>query len=154
MMGRLKGLLGAAAVKARQRGGQMTVELATVLPVALAIIAIVCNGMAFFSECAAFDRVARNAVRLYATVPAYGEAPAQAEENILHLLQQRFSAPNQTVAVMREDAGGYSKYTATLTFAPTLFGINLRQEVFGVQLPTVSHSASLTVDTYKPGMLL
>ena len=69
MMGRLKGLLGAAAVKARQRGGQMTVELATVLPVALAIMAIVCNGMVFFSECAAFDRVARNAVRLYATVP-------------------------------------------------------------------------------------
>lgn len=72
MMGRLKDLLGAAAVKARQRGGQMTVELATVLPAALAIMAIVCNGMAFFSECAAFDRVARNAVRLYATVPPTG----------------------------------------------------------------------------------
>lgn len=154
MTGRLKRLLEAAAAKGRQRSGQMTVELATVLPVALAIMAIVCNGMVFFSECAAFDRVARNAVRLYATVPAYGEAPAQAEENIRQLLQQRFSAPNQTVAVAREDAGGYSRYTATITFAPTLFGINLRQEVFGVPLPTVSHSASLVVDTYKPGMLL
>ena len=154
MTGRLKRLLEAAAAKGRQRGGQMTVELATVLPVALAIMAIVCNGMAFFSECAAFDRLSRNAVRLYATVPAYGEAPAQAEENIRQLLQQRFSAPNQTVTVAREDAGGYSRYTATITFAPTLFGINLRQGVFGVPLPTVSHSASLVVDTYKPGMLL
>lgn len=154
MTGRVKRLVRAATAKARQRSGQMTVELATVLPVALAIMAIVCNGMAFFSECAAFDRLSRNAVRLYATVPAYGEAPAQAEENIRQLLQQRFSAPNQTVAVAREDAGGYSRYTATITFAPTLFGINLRQEVFGVPLPTVSHSTSLVVDTYKPGMLL
>lgn len=147
-------LLRALMGKAGSRDGQMTVELATVLPVALALVAIVCNGVAFFSECAAFDRVARNAIRLYATVPAYCESPDQAEGNIHRYLEQRFSAPNQTVTVAREDVAGYEKYTATLTFAPTLFGINLRQEVFGVPLPCVSHKASLVVDTYKPGVLL
>lgn len=134
--------------------GQMTVEIAVVLPVAIALMAIVCNGMAFFSDCAAFDRMARNAVRLYATVPAYGEDSSQAVENIQSFLRQRFSAPNQEVTVQEVGEGGYWRYTATLSFAPTLFGINLRQEVFGIGMPRITHSASLVIDRYKPGILL
>ncbi len=150
----LQGLVSRVRRNARDATGQMTVEIAVVLPVALVLVAIVCNGMAFFSECAAFDRMARNAVRLYATVPAYGEDSSQAAENVRGFLEQRFSAPNQEVAVQEIEEGGYRRYTATLSFAPTLFGINLRQEVFGVRLPSVSHSASLVVDRYKPGILL
>ena len=138
----------------RGERGQMTVEIATVLPVAIIVMAVVCNGMAFFSECAAFDRMARNAVRLYATVPAYGEDLAQAQANIEELLEARFAGPGQEVTVASEDAGGYTCYTATLSFAPTLFGMSLRQEFFGVHLPRISQSASLTDDSYKPGMLL
>lgn len=138
----------------RSERGQMTVEIATVLPVAIIVMAIVCNGMAFFSECAAFDRMARNAVRLYATVPAYGEDRAQAQANIEELLEARFASPGQEVTVVSEESGGYTCYTATLSFAPTLFGMSLRQEFFGVHLPGISHSASLTVDRYKPGMML
>ena len=138
----------------RGTAGPMTGEIAVVLPVALVLMAVVCNGMAFMSECAAFDRMARNAIRLYATVPAYGESPSQASESIRDFLAQRFSASNQEVTVQEADEGGYRKYTATLSFAPTLFGINLRQEVFGVRLPRISHSASLVVDRYRPGVLV
>lgn len=138
----------------RSERGQMTVEIATVLPVAIIVMAIVCNGMTFFSECAAFDRMARNAVRLYATVPAYGEGPEQAQANIETLLESRFAAPGQEVTVTSAGQSGYTCYTATLSFAPTLFGMSLRQEFFGVHLPRIDHSTSLTVDRYKPGMLL
>ncbi len=54
-------------------GGQMAVEMAVVMPVVIIIAVIVVNAMTFFSECASFDRVGRNAVRIYAASPAYGQ---------------------------------------------------------------------------------
>ena len=43
--------------------GQMTVELLVVLPVVLIVAVVAVNALTFFGDCAAFDRVARNAVR-------------------------------------------------------------------------------------------
>lgn len=57
--------MGVAQADARERG-QMTVELAVVFPALLAVAVIAVNALLFFSECAAFDRVAREAVRLHA----------------------------------------------------------------------------------------
>ena len=51
--------------KLADRSGQMTVELCAVLPVVIVIAAILVNVMTFFGECAEFDRVARNSVRLW-----------------------------------------------------------------------------------------
>ena len=48
---------------------------------------------------------------------------------------------------------GHVTYTAPLAYAPTLFGLGLRDEVLGVRLPRLEHRVSLTVDPYKPGML-
>ena len=67
--------------------GQMTVELMAVLPVALIIAVIVVNALVFFGDCAAFDRVARNAVRVYATSPTYGAQAAQSQANVLSAVQ-------------------------------------------------------------------
>ena len=53
--------------------GQMTVELAVALPVLLAVAAIAVNALLFFSECAAFDVASRDAVRIHAASPAYGQ---------------------------------------------------------------------------------
>ena len=44
-------------------------ELVAVLPVAIVVAAITVNALVFFGDCAAFDRIARNAVRVYATSP-------------------------------------------------------------------------------------
>ncbi|MEG1098291.1 MAG: TadE/TadG family type IV pilus assembly protein, partial [Raoultibacter sp.] len=58
--------------------GQMTVEFAVVFPVLIIVAVIAVNALLFFSECAAFDRVARDAMRVYAASPEYGQTPDQA----------------------------------------------------------------------------
>lgn len=43
--------------------GQMTVEFAVALPVVVVIAVIAVNALAFFSDCAAFDNLFRDAMR-------------------------------------------------------------------------------------------
>ena len=127
--------------------GQMTVELLVVLPVVLIVAVVAVNALTFFGDCAAFDRVARNAVRLCAASPAYGQDAGRGAEEAL---------VRDNLAVGVEVSGGvlgHVTYTATLAYAPTLFGLGLRDEVLGVRLPRLEHRVSLTVDPYKPGML-
>ena len=83
-------ICGRAAVSRKHRddSGQMTVEFAVAFPVFVIVAVIAVNALLFFSDCAAFDRLARES------------------------------------------------------------------SVFGVALPVLEHSVSLTVDTYKPGVLL
>ena len=115
--------MGVAQADARERG-QMTVELAVVFPALLAVAVIAVNALLFFSECAAFDRVARDRPYLGTRVAVEGTAD------------------------------GHARFTATIEFSPTLFGLGLKSSVLGVALPRLEHAVSLTVDPYKPGMLL
>ena len=62
--------------------GQMTVELLVVLPVVLIVAVVAVNALTFFGDCAAFDRVARNAVRLCAASPAYGQDAGRGAEEV------------------------------------------------------------------------
>ena len=122
--------------------GQMTVELAAAFPVLIIVAVIAVNALAFFSECAAFDNVFRDAVRVHATSPAAGQGIA-------------FDAENETVRVSAEGvSGGHTRFTGTLEYMPTLFGLGLRSTVFGIALPPLKHAASIAVDCYKPGVLL
>ena len=57
--------------------GQMTVELAVAMPVLIVVAVIAANALTFFAECAVFDRVAHEAVRVHAAAPAYGQGPGQ-----------------------------------------------------------------------------
>ena len=50
----------------RRESGQATVELMAALPVMIAIAVIVVNATLFLSDCAAFDRLAHQAVRIHA----------------------------------------------------------------------------------------
>lgn len=149
----------AAGVRAWRRslgdeGGQMTVELLVALPAALIVVLIAVNALTFFGDCAAFDRVARNAVRLCAASPAYGQDVGQSAEAVRAMVEEALARDNLTVgAEASGGALGQVTFTVTLCYAPTLFGLGLRDEVLGVRLPRLEHQASLTVDPYKPGML-
>ncbi len=144
---------------ARRRGaaerGQMTVELAVVFPVLVAVAVIAVNALLFFSECAAFDRVAREAVRVHATSPAYGQGLEQSRAQVAQTVEQAFDRPFEATRVAVEGTdGGHARFTATIEFSPTLFGMGLKPSVFGVALPPLQHEVSLAVDPYKPGVLL
>ena len=48
---------------------------------------------------------------------------------------------------------GLTRFTARIEYAPTLFGLGMRSEIFGVALPPLVHEVDLVVDAYKPGIM-
>ena len=135
-------------------GGQMTVELLVVLPVALVVAVIAVNALTFFGDCAAFDLVARSSVRVCAASPGYGQDLGQSADAVRAMVEDEMGRDNLAVSVEVERGSlGLATFTVTLRYVPTLFGMGLRDEVLGVRLPALTHRTALTVDPYKPGML-
>lgn len=135
--------------------GQMAVELCIVFPVAIIIAVIAVNALTFFSECAEFDRVGRNAVRQVAAVPAHGQTLEQSAAEVRAVVEGALDAENLTCEVTAVPAGDdLCTYSLELRYAPTLFGMGLVDEVFGVDLPALTHTSELTVSVYTPGKLL
>lgn len=135
--------------------GQMTVELAVALPVLIIVAVIAVNALTFFADCAAFDRVAREAVRVHAAAPAYGQDAAQSCALVEQEIRSAMGRDNLDVQVAHSSVGiDLDEFRATLVYAPTLFGMGLRSEVFGVPLPVLRHEATYVVDSYKPGVFL
>ncbi len=139
----------------RSERGQMTVELAVVLPAVIVVAVIAVNALAFFSTCAEFDRVGRNAVRLCATSPAYGQDADQSAALVESMVEEAVNLENVKVSVeVSRDWQGHAAFVLKMRYRPTLFGLGLRDEVLGVALPALEHENRFVVDTYKPGMLL
>lgn len=137
----------------RYEDGQMTVELAVAFPVLIVVAVVAVNALLFFSECAAFDNAFRDAVRVHATSPAYGQGVEQGRAQVESALAAAFDRSFEQVAVaVRGEAGGHVEFEATLELSPTLFGLGLKQSVFGVALPTLTHRSAFVVDCYKPGV--
>lgn len=138
----------------RDSRGQMTVEFVIAFPVMIIVAAIAVNALLFFGECAAFDRIARDCVRSSACSPAYGQGSDQVCASIEEELDRSFSREGLQVDVGVEGcAPALLRYTATLRFAPTLFGHSFGGSVFGVQISPLEHSTFLVVDPYKPGVV-
>ena len=139
----------------RAHSGQMTVELAVAFPVLVIVAVVSVNALAFFSDCAVFDRVAHEAVRVHAASPAYRQGSGQTCASIEQEIRSAFDRDNLDVAVAREAVGfDFEAYRATLFFTPTLFGMGMRSEVLGVPLPRLQHSTEYVVDTYKAGVVV
>lgn len=139
----------------REEKGQMTVEFVIAFPVMLAIAVITVNAVLFFSECAAFDRLSRQAVCTYAASPGYGQSSAQVAAEVQASLEQQFDRDYLDVSVqVQGKSPGYVRYIATLSFTPTLVGRSFSGSVFGVSITPLTHSASLTLDPYKPGAIV
>lgn len=142
-------------MRSRNETGQMTLEFAVAFPVLIVITVIAVNALLFFSECASFDNIFRDAVRVYATSPAYRQDLEQSRYLVASALSESFDHSFETSCVKVERvAGGHIRFLATLEFFPTLFGRGLKSSVFGVSLPVLSHTSMLVVDCYKPGVCL
>ena len=139
----------------RNKSGQMTVEFVVAFPVMLIVAVVAVNAVLFFSECAAFDRLARPAICTYAAAPGYGQGSGWAASAIEADLRQQFDRDYLRVSVSSEGrAPGYVRYVATLDFTPTLVGRQFSGSVFGVGITPLRHSTQLTLDPYKPGAIV
>ena len=149
------GIKGALARLLAGRSGQMTVELAAALPVLLVVALLAVNAMTFFGQCALFDRAAHQAIRVHAASPAYGQSAGQTCDLVRADIVAALGAPNTEVSVSYSAAGrDLQRYTATLEYAPTLFGLGLRSQFLGVSVPRLAHASVYVVDSYKPGVII
>lgn len=135
--------------------GQMTVEMAVAMPALIVVAVIAVNACTFFYQCAVFDRVAHEAVRVYAASPAYGEGSGQTCASVEQAVRSQLDDQNLDVSVAYAKVGAdFDEYRVTLSLQPTLFGMGLRSEVFGVSMPQLEHTTSYVVDSYKPGVIV
>ena len=130
--------------------GQSTVELALALPVMMIAAVIAYNALMFFGSCATFDRVFRDAVRVYASS---GESLISATANARIASEVQSQMDDQCAVSVSSGAGpaGTTRYTAVLTYTPTVFGRASKESVFGVKLAVPRHTCTLTIDTFATG---
>ena len=140
--------------RARGRSGQMTIEVAVAMPVLIVVAVIAVNVMTFFCDCAVFDRVVHDSVRIHAAAPAYQQGVDQTCALVEQTVRSQLDGSNLEVRVSHGITGvDFDEFTATLEFYPTLFGRGLRSEVFGVALPHLTHTTRYVVDSYRAGVV-
>lgn len=138
----------------RGESGQATVGFAVALPVALAVALVSFNALVFLSECAKFDRLARNAVRICAASPSYGQNAAGCAASIKAMVEDSMGSEGLSCSVSVEEASGLERYEVVLAYEPTLFGMPLNGSVFDLDLLSLKHATSLSIDSYDSGVLL
>jgi hypothetical protein len=137
----------------------MTVELAVCIPIILALAAIVINALIFLGDCAKFDRLAAEAVRIEAVAPASADYGATAAASRVNQRLQGFFADRRDLSIAVTTSGPSSSafsmltqlqtYKCTMKYHPLGFG----DEFFGVKFTTIDHVREYTVDPYRPGVL-
>ena len=139
-----------ALLKCRRREeGQMTVEAAVVFPVLLVVGFISVNAFVLLGDCAAFDIVARDAIRLQADD---GTNCSQCAAEVCARIEEGLAMDYETVSVSCERTGmGHMAYKAKISFSPPfLRGVR----VFGVRAPALEHELSFFVSPYRAGVIV
>ena len=134
---------------------QATVELAVMFPVILIIAVIAVNALTFFSECSSFDRIFKQTVVTIAPNPGYGKDLGNTKSIIEEELKNRFDEEFLDFDVSVEGVNNnFQEFSAKLIMHPTLFGMGLRSEFFGIPLPSLNHEQKMVVEVYIPGVII
>ena len=125
------------------------------ITIAILIIAVIAvNALTFFSECSSFDRCFKQITTCVGPNPGYGKDIGNTKSIIENELQNRFDKEFLDFDVSVENvSGGFQEFRATLKMYPTLFGMGLRNEIFGVPLPSLNHEQKMVIENYKPGAI-
>lgn len=156
----------------REEHAQATVEMAVVAPVMLVVALIVYNVMVFASATARFDRVAPDIVLAHGVAPA-GDATgalsmAGSASNVEERLERAMDGYDVEVDVeAAEQAGGDSAtggsllhmvgslrtYRCTMRYVPWPQGLVVAGVDMGAPLE-LTHTRSITVDPWRPGVVM
>ena len=154
----------AAARALRSRDAQMTVELAVVAPVVIAVALVILNLMGFVEACAAFDQAARDAVLTQGVSPA-GEQGAAAVDEVRAAIadlvgrEDRCEVEVRSEGVSWGDGGTFAvsplltRYVCTLTYRPWPRLLRLPGVTYEAPL-ALTHERELVVDRHRPGVVI
>lgn len=151
----------------RSDKGQMAVELMVCMPVVLALAIISCDLLVYLGDCAAFDRVSAEVVRLHAASPAAAEYSVSAQRGSISAGIKRAmgSADRLTFSVSAESSAAQGAsgngsvgslvswqrcYTCVMRYSPWPF----TSGGFGASPLAIAHSRSYVIDPYHPGVVL
>ena len=148
------------------QSGQMTVELAVLVPVVIVVALVVVNLMEFVDACAAFDRLSLDEVIAEGVSPA-GEqsipASVAAVEDALRAALGRETRCDVEVRAERVSAGEgesllsvaplLTRYTCTLVFRPWPRELRLPGISYSAPLE-LRHERTLVIDRYRPGVVV
>jgi Flp pilus assembly protein TadG len=154
----------------KSRRGQMAVEMAVCIPVLLAVVGIAVNLMVFFGDCARFDRVAADAVRVGACSPGYGYYGSTSRTQAVQgIIEQSLDGKTYLSVTVQIDASGGSSgssgsgngitfsllpneevYVCTLHYIPWGFG----NSFFGINFTGIEHTRIYVIDPFRPGVLM
>ena len=145
--------------------GQMSVEVAVIVPVAIVAALTIANIMAFLGCCAAFDRAGLDAVIAHGISPSGHQSELSATTAIRSSIEEALgSNPAVSVDVSADPLSGSSgmlaslcpplvRYTCTLHFRP--WPQHLRLAGASMDAPfEVIHERSLVVDRSRPGVVI
>ena len=106
------------------------------------------NAFVFLGDCAAFDIVARDAIRLQADD---GQHEAQGCVEICARIEKGLSMEHEAVSVTSErTAAGHIRYVARTAFSPPFLK---GAQVFGVAVPPLEHEVVFVVSPYRAGVI-
>lgn len=146
--------------------GQMVVELAVMVPVALVVALVVFNLMGFIEACAAFDQVALDAVVAHGVASAGEQTQVASVEEVRAALAEGLG--RKDTCEVEVSAEGFSagsqggsfvisplltRYTCTLYYHP--WPRFLRMPGITLEAPlSLRHERQLVVDRYRPGVVV
>ena len=138
--------------KLKKSDGQMTVELAIVFPVLIIVACVMVNALGYAGECASFDRWVRNTVIAKASAPELDKST----DDILSEINVAMDAG--TVYSNEDSSATYVSVSDSeiiveceLVWHPTLFGMDVKTEVFGMKLFELTHKCQIKVDPARSG---
>lgn len=147
-------------------GGQMTVEMAVLVPVAIVVALVVLNLMEFVDACAAFDRLSLDAVVSQGVAPSGEQSSATAVEAVKEAIASglgRESTCEVEVRAEQVSGGGemtsfvisplLTRYVCTLSFRPWPSLVRMPGITFNAPV-SLRHERSLVVDRYRPGVVV
>lgn len=155
MRARLWALFARVASPVRSQCGQMTIEFVALFPIMLMIALVAFNSMLFLSECAAFDRLFRESVCVFAPSPESATTPAQTCARVEGELSSLSQKSYLSCSVSRSGGSdGLTTFSGTLFYTPSIFGAYPLHRIFDVELTPIQHSVQIVVDIYEPGVFL
>ena len=136
--------------------GQMVVELAVVLPVVIVVALVAYNALRFSAACARFDRVALDCVISQGVSPPGTDASSSSAALVEGAIRAAMGDGEIFVISVSEQAGllpHLTRFSCELSMRPwpsqlVIAGVRLGAPAL------LRHERSLTVDRYRPGVVL
>ena len=154
-------------MRLREERAQATVEMAVVTPVLLVLALIVYNVMIFAGAVARFDRVVPDIVLAQAVAPGGegDESSIDASATVQAQIQDAMEGYGLQVEVSSEQgtasseggllslSGTFRTYTCTMHYEPWPTSLSIAGVSMGAPT-TLSHERAVTVDPWRPGVVM